>query len=136
MSWCALPEIRVMACSSPDLNFTQATALHGNDLSTFPDFPAEIRAPVGATFGVSAFQIYFGAEDVTTAGDELDVLVAMNPAALITNLHNLVEGGLLIVDGGAFTAKNLTKAKYDRNPSRTVLWTVTVCWILIFPSRC
>lgn len=97
-------------------NFTQATALHGNDLSTFPDFPAEIRAPVGATFGVSAFQIYFGAEDVTTAGDELDVLVAMNPAALITNLHNLVEGGLLIVDGGAFTAKNLTKAKYDRNP--------------------
>ena len=117
-------------------NFTQATALHGNDLSTFPDFPAEIRAPVGATFGVSAFQIYFGAEDVTTAGDELDVLVAMNPAALITNLHNLVEGGLLIVDGGAFTAKNLTKAKYDRNPSRTVLWTVTVCWILIFPSRC
>lgn len=97
-------------------NFTQATALYGNDLSTFPDFPAEIRAPVGATFGVSAFQIYFGAEDVTTAGDELDVLVAMNPAALITNLHNLVEGGLVIVDSGAFTAKNLTKAKYDTNP--------------------
>ena len=97
-------------------NFTQATALYGNDLSTFPDFPAEIRAPVGATFGVSAFQIYFGAEDVTTAGDELDVLVAMNPAALVTNIHNLVEGGLLIVDSGAFTAKNLTKAKYVSNP--------------------
>lgn len=97
-------------------NFTQATALYGNDLSTFPDFPAEIRAPVGATFGVSAFQIYFGAEDVTTAGDELDVLVAMNPAALITNIHNLVEGGLVIVDSGAFTAKNLTKAKYASNP--------------------
>ncbi len=97
-------------------NFTQATALYGNDLSTFPDFPAEIRAPVGATFGVSAFQIYFGAEDVTTAGDALDVLVAMNPAALITNISNLVEGGLLIVDSGAFTAKNLAKAKYQGNP--------------------
>ena len=97
-------------------NFTQATALYGNDLSTFPDFPAEIRAPVGATFGVSAFQIYFGAEDVTTAGDELDVLVAMNPAALVTNLHNLVEGGLIVVDSGAFTAKNLAKAKYETNP--------------------
>lgn len=97
-------------------NFTQATALYGNDLSTFPDFPAEIRAPVGATFGVSAFQIYFGAEDVTTAGDALDVLVAMNPAALITNVANLVDGGLLIVDSGAFTAKNLTKAKYTTNP--------------------
>ncbi len=97
-------------------NFTQATALYGNDLSTFPDFPAEIRAPIGATFGVSAFQIYFGAEDVTTAGDALDVLVAMNPAALITNIANLVEGGLVIVDSGAFTAKNLLKAKYASNP--------------------
>ncbi len=97
-------------------NFTQATALYGNDLSTFPDFPAEIRAPVGATFGVSAFQIYFGAEDVTTAGDAIDVLVAMNPAALVTNLDNLVDGGLIIVDTGAFTAKNLAKAKYQGNP--------------------
>ena len=97
-------------------NFTLATALYGNDLSTFPDFPAEIRAPVGATFGVSAFQIYFGSEDVTTAGDALDVLVAMNPAALITNLGNLVDGGLIIVDRGAFTAKNLAKAGYEANP--------------------
>ncbi|MDD9895389.1 MAG: 2-oxoacid:acceptor oxidoreductase subunit alpha [Gammaproteobacteria bacterium] len=97
-------------------NFTQATALYGNDLSTFPDFPAEIRAPVGATFGVSAFQIYFGAEDVTTAGDAIDVLVAMNPAALVTNLGNLIDGGLIIVDSGAFTAKNLAKAKYESNP--------------------
>ena len=63
-------------------NFTQATALYGNDLSTFPDFPAEIRAPVGATFGVSAFQIYFGADDVTTSGDDVDVLVAMNPCSV------------------------------------------------------
>lgn len=97
-------------------NFTEATALYGNDLSTFPDFPAEIRAPVGATFGVSAFQIYFGSDDVTTAGDALDVLVAMNPAALTTNIKNLVTGGLLIVDRGAFTAKNLAKAKYETNP--------------------
>lgn len=97
-------------------NFTQATALYGNDLSTFPDFPAEIRAPIGATFGVSAFQIYFGAEDVTTAGDAIDVLVAMNPAALVTNLGNLIDGGLIIVDNGAFTAKNLSKAKYESNP--------------------
>ena len=97
-------------------NFTESTALYGNDLSTFPDFPAEIRAPVGSTFGVSAFQIHFGMEDVTTAGDALDVLVAMNPAALVTNVGNLVEGGLLIVDSGAFTAKNLAKAKYQSNP--------------------
>jgi len=97
-------------------HFTQATALYGNDLSTFPDFPAEIRAPAGATFGVSAFQIYFGAEDVTTAGDAIDVLVAMNPAALVTNLPNLIDGGLVIVDSGAFTEKNLAKAKYANNP--------------------
>ena len=97
-------------------NFTQATALYGNDLSTFPDFPAEIRAPVGATFGVSAFQIYFGADDVTTSGDDVDVLVAMNPAALVTNLGKLVKGGLVIVDKGAFTQKNLAKAKYEINP--------------------
>ena len=88
-------------------NFTEATAIYGNDLATFPDFPAEIRAPAGATFGVSAFQIYFGSEDVTTAGDEVDVLVAMNPAALITNLNDLVYGGLIIVDNGSFTDKNL-----------------------------
>ena len=97
-------------------NFTLATALHGNNLSTFPDFPAEIRAPVGATFGVSAFQIYFGSEDVTTAGDEVEVLVAMNPAALITNLKYLVPGGLVIIDSGAFNDKNLSKAKYESNP--------------------
>lgn len=97
-------------------SFTLATALHGNNLSTFPDFPAEIRAPVGATFGVSAFQIYFGSEDVTTAGDAVEVLVAMNPAALATNLKLLVPGGLVIVDTGAFNDKNLSKAKYRSNP--------------------
>ena len=97
-------------------NFTEATALSGNDLATFPDFPAEIRAPAGATFGVSAFQIYFGADDVTTAGDDVDVLVAMNPAALITNLKDLVNGGLVVVDRDAFTDKNLTRAGYKANP--------------------
>ena len=98
------------------LQFTDATAVHGNDLSTFPDFPAEIRAPAGALFGVSAFQINFGADEVTTPGDALDVLVAMNPAALRTNLADLDPGGLLIVDTGAFGAKNLRKAGYDRSP--------------------
>lgn len=97
-------------------NFTEATALYGNDLATFPDFPAEIRAPAGATFGVSAFQIYFGAEDVTTAGDDVDMLVAMNPAALITNLRDLVDGGVIIVDRNAFTDKNLIRAGYKSNP--------------------
>lgn len=97
-------------------NFTEATAIYGNDLATFPDFPAEIRAPAGATFGVSAFQIYFGSEDVTTAGDDVDVLVVMNPAALITNLKDLVPGGVIIADADAFTDKNLTRAGYKENP--------------------
>ena len=97
-------------------NFTQATAQYGNDLATFPDFPAEIRAPAGATFGVSAFQIYFGADEVTTAGDDLDVLVVMNPAALITNLKDLLEGGLIIADKDAFTNRNLARAGYTTNP--------------------
>ena len=98
------------------LQFTDATAVHGNDLSTFPDFPAEIRAPAGALFGVSAFQINFGSDEITTPGDALDILVAMNPAALRTNLADLRPGGLLVVDTGAFGAKNLRKAGYDRNP--------------------
>jgi 2-oxoglutarate ferredoxin oxidoreductase subunit alpha len=97
-------------------NFTEATAIYGNDLATFPDFPAEIRAPAGATFGVSAFQIYFGSEEVTTAGDVVDVLVCMNPAALITQLNDLVEGGVIIVDRDAFTPRNLTRAGYTTNP--------------------
>ena len=97
-------------------NFTQATAIYGNDLATFPDFPAEIRAPAGSTFGVSAFQIYFGSEDVTTAGDDVDVLVVMNPAALITNVKELVPGGLIIADADAFTRKNLIRAGYQENP--------------------
>ena len=97
-------------------SFTAVTALYGNDLSTFPDFPAEIRAPVGETFGVSAFQIHFGTNDVTTAGDQVDVLVVMNPAALITSIKELVRGGLIIADIDAFTAKHLSRAGYTTNP--------------------
>jgi 2-oxoglutarate ferredoxin oxidoreductase subunit alpha len=96
--------------------FTLSTALAGNDLSTFPDFPAEIRAPQGTTFGVSAFQINFGSTAIDTAGDQPDVLVAMNPAALKVNAPEVREGGLLIVDEGEFTARNLAKAGYDTNP--------------------
>jgi 2-oxoglutarate ferredoxin oxidoreductase subunit alpha len=96
--------------------FTLSTALAGNDLATFPDFPAEIRAPQGTLFGVSAFQINFGAREIDTAGDEPDVLVAMNPAALKVNLPSLKPGGLIIVDSGEFTKRNLDKAKYDLSP--------------------
>jgi len=96
--------------------FTLSTALAGNDLATFPDFPAEIRAPLGTLFGVSAFQINFGSTAIETAGDELNVLVAMNPAALKTNVDALKLGGLIIADSGEFTDRNLAKAKYDANP--------------------
>ena len=99
--------------------FTTSTALSGSDLSTFPDFPAEIRAPVGTTFGVSAFQINFGAKSIKTVGDAPDVLVAMNPAALKVNLKNLRSGGLLVVDSGSFTKRNLQKAGYEDNPLGT-----------------
>ena len=96
--------------------FTLTTALAGNDLATFPDFPAEIRAPAGTTFGVSAFQIHFGSRDIKTAGDAPDVLVALNPAALKVNLDDLVPGGMIIADTGAFTDRNLKKAGFDANP--------------------
>jgi 2-oxoglutarate/2-oxoacid ferredoxin oxidoreductase subunit alpha len=96
--------------------FTLSTALAGNDLATFPDFPAEIRAPQGTTFGVSAFQINFGSAAVETAGDAPDVLIAMNPAALKTNVDALRPGGLIIADEGEFGARNLAKAGYDANP--------------------
>lgn len=96
--------------------FTLSTALAGNDLATFPDFPAEIRAPQGTLFGVSAFQINFGSRSINTAGDAPDVLVAMNPAALKVNLDALKPGGLIIIDTGEFTKRNLDKAKYDVSP--------------------
>src|SRR5512134_670645 len=87
--------------------FTRANALAGNDLATFPDYPAEIRAPAGSLFGISGYQVNFGAKEIYTPGDAPDVLVAMNPAALKTNLADLKQGGLLIVNTGAFTPPNL-----------------------------
>ncbi len=96
--------------------FALATALAGNDLATFPDFPAEIRAPAGSTYGVSAFQINFGAHEIKTSGDTADVLIAMNPAALKVNLRDVHAGGLLLIDSGAFGEKNLRKAGYDHDP--------------------
>jgi 2-oxoglutarate/2-oxoacid ferredoxin oxidoreductase subunit alpha len=96
--------------------FTLSSALAGNDFATFPDFPAEIRAPLGTLFGVSAFQINFGSSAIDTAGDQPDVLVAMNPAALKTNVGALRHGGLIIADTGEFTQRNLDKAKYTTNP--------------------
>ena len=96
--------------------FTLSTALAGNDLATFPDFPAEIRAPQGTTFGVSAFQINFGSTSIDTAGDAPDVLMAMNPAALKVNLAELRPSGLIIADTGAFDERNLEKAGYASNP--------------------
>ena len=96
--------------------FTLSSALAGNDFATFPDFPAEIRAPQGTLFGVSAFQINFGSRAIETAGDAPDVLVAMNPAALKVNAPQLKTGGLIIADEGEFNDRNLAKAKYESNP--------------------
>jgi 2-oxoglutarate/2-oxoacid ferredoxin oxidoreductase subunit alpha len=96
--------------------FTSETAVLGNDLSTLPDFPAEIRAPAGSLPGVSGFQIHFADHDILTPGDRPNVLVAMNPAALKTNLNDLPKGGTLIVNSDAFSDKNLDKAGYASNP--------------------
>ncbi len=96
--------------------FTTTTALLGNDLSTLPDYPAEIRAPVGTIYGVSGFQIHFGSKEISTPGDTCDVLVAMNPAALRVNLRSLRDGGIIIANKDGFTDKNLKLAKYETNP--------------------
>jgi 2-oxoglutarate ferredoxin oxidoreductase subunit alpha len=96
--------------------FTSETAEFGNDLSTLPDFPAEIRAPAGTLPGVSAFQLHFGDHSVLTPGDHADVLVAMNPAALKANLAQLRRGGTIIVNSDEFTPRNLKKVAYDANP--------------------
>ena len=96
--------------------FTNVSAILGNDLATLPDFPAEIRAPAGSLFGVSGFQVQFSDHDITTPGDTPSVLVAMNPAALKTNLKDLEKGGTLIVNSDAFTEGNLKKAGYASNP--------------------
>ncbi len=96
--------------------FTNASALVGNDISTFPDFPAEIRAPAGTLAGVSGFQVNLANTDIFTPGDAPDVLVAMNPAALAANLADLKTGGVLIINTDAFTDNNLKKAHYSSNP--------------------
>jgi 2-oxoglutarate/2-oxoacid ferredoxin oxidoreductase subunit alpha len=96
--------------------FAKAAAEAGNDISTFPDFPAEIRAPAGSLFGVSGFQLHFSSSEIHTPGDAPDVLVAMNPAGLKTNLKDLVDAGTLIVNTGAFIEANLKKAGYQTNP--------------------
>ena len=96
--------------------FSNNTAIFGNDLSTLPDFPAEIRAPQGSLFGVSSFQLQFGSREIFTPGDDLDVLVAMNPAGLKVHLKELKENGILIINTDNFTKKNLTLAKWDSNP--------------------
>ncbi|MDX6479950.1 MAG: 2-oxoglutarate/2-oxoacid ferredoxin oxidoreductase subunit alpha [Gaiellaceae bacterium] len=96
--------------------FTSESAILGNDISTLPDFPAEIRAPAGSLPGVSGFQLHFADHDILTPGDAPNVLVAMNPAALKTNIGDLPKGGTLIVDADAFTDRNLQKAAYAANP--------------------
>jgi len=99
--------------------FIASTALSGKDFATFPDYPAEIRAPLGTTFGVSAYQMNLGADPITTAGDKPDVLVAFNPAALKVSLPLLDDGALLIVNNDTFTSRNLTKAGYEQDPRDT-----------------
>lgn len=96
--------------------FTDTAAIFGNDIGTLPDFPAEIRAPAGTTYGVSGFQLQFSNHDVYTPGDELDVLIAMNPAALKVNLKDLKKGGIIIANTDSFDKKNLQLADYAVNP--------------------
>ena len=96
--------------------FAMEAALSGSDIATLPDYPAEIRAPAGTTYGVSAFQVHFGSKDIKTSGDELDVLVAFNPAALKVNLEDLRIGGMVVVDEASFNDRNLRKADYESNP--------------------
>ncbi len=96
--------------------FTETTAVVGNDLSTLPDFPAEIRAPAGSLAGVSAFQIHFSSKDIHTPGDSPDVLVAMNPAALKVHQKEIVPGGTIIINTDAFTKKNMNFAGYESSP--------------------
>jgi 2-oxoglutarate/2-oxoacid ferredoxin oxidoreductase subunit alpha len=96
--------------------FSDTSAMFGNDIATFPNYPAEIRAPQGSLYGVSGFQVHIGSVEISTPGDEVDLLVAMNPAGLKTNLHAVKPGHTIIVDSDAFTKKNLEKAEYESNP--------------------
>ena len=119
----SIPEVTVLfAGDSGDgmqltgSQFTLATALARNDLATLPDFPAEIRAPAGTLYGVSGFQLHFGSGDIHTPGDEVDLLVAMNPAALAVNLHRVVEGGAILVNTSSFAERDLKLAGLAENP--------------------
>ncbi len=96
--------------------FSDTSAMFGNDVATFPNYPSEIRAPQGSLYGVSGFQVHIGSIEVSTPGDHVDLLVAMNPAGLKTNLYAVKPGHSIIVDTDAFTRKNLEKAEYDTNP--------------------
>lgn len=96
--------------------FSDTSAMFGNDIATFPNYPAEIRAPQGSLYGVSGFQVHIGSVEISTPGDNVDLLVAMNPAGLKTNLHAVKPGHTIIVDTDSFTKKNLTKAEYESNP--------------------
>src|SRR5258708_10082124 len=96
--------------------FTNTVALYGNDIATFPDFPAEIRAPAGTLPGVSGYQLHFASNDVYTPGDAVDVLIAMNPAALKMNVADLKANGILIVNSDAFAANDLRNAQMTSNP--------------------
>ena len=96
--------------------FTADAAVFGNDISTLPNFPAEIRAPQGTLPGVSSFQLHFANYDIMTPGDSPDVLVAMNPAALKANISDVPRGGLVIADSNEFTKRNLAKVGYETNP--------------------
>ena len=95
---------------------TTTSAILGNDVSTLPDYPSEIRAPAGSVAGVSGFQLHFSHGEIHTPGDNPDVLVAMNPAALKTNLPRLLPNGVLIIDQDAFSERNLARAGYEENP--------------------
>jgi len=96
--------------------FSDTSAMFGNDIATFPNYPSEIRAPQGSLYGVSGFQVHIGSVEISTPGDNLDLLVAMNPAGLKTNLYAVKSGHTIIVDSDAFTKKNLEKAQYKTNP--------------------
>ncbi|MCK5923739.1 MAG: 2-oxoacid:acceptor oxidoreductase family protein, partial [Methylococcales bacterium] len=96
--------------------FTNTSAIFGHDVSTMPDYPAEIRAPAGTLAGVSGFQLQFASTDVLTPGDAPQVLMAMNPAALKKSLPQLERGGIIVVNSDAFTSNNLKKAGYSSNP--------------------
>ena len=96
--------------------FSDTSAMFGNDIATFPNYPAEIRAPQGSLYGVSGFQVHIGSVEISTPGDNVDLLVAMNPAGLKTNLHSVKPGHTIIVDTDSFTKKNIEKAQYESNP--------------------